>query len=160
MPYQAARPCRHVGCGALVRDGSGYCQAHQADRKAGRFADDRRGTASERGYGSAWKKLRDIVMRRDCGLCQTCKQAGRITVAVQVDHIVPKAEGGTDAEDNLQAICKACHTSKTAAEAAKGRAGGGRQISGTSCGSTGAGPKFFPAQVSSFFSGRAPWGSG
>lgn len=117
----AARPCKHPGCAGLVRDGSGYCQAHQGDRKTNRFADDRRASASERGYGHAWKLLRESVMRRDCGLCQPCRDRGQVTLAVQVDHIVPKAEGGTDDESNLQAICSDCHKSKTAREAQRAR---------------------------------------
>ncbi|WP_425610863.1 HNH endonuclease [Xanthomonas albilineans] len=35
-------------------------------------------------------------MQRDQGLCQPCKQSGRLTPAVAVDHIVPKSQGGTD----------------------------------------------------------------
>lgn len=121
MPTAAARPCRHVGCSALVRDGSGYCPAHLRDKHVNRFGDDRRGSASERGYGSAWTKLRHRIMQRDCGLCQPCRQAGRVSQAKQVDHIVPKSNGGTDSEDNLQAICTACHKAKTGREAARGR---------------------------------------
>lgn len=60
-------------------------------------------------------------MRRDQGLCQVCRQAGRVTPATQVDHVVPKAEGGTDDEGNLQAICPACHRAKTGREAGRGR---------------------------------------
>lgn len=120
----APRPCRHAGCHALVRDGSGYCPAHQADKKAGRFADPRRGSSSERGYGATWRKLRDHVMRRDCGLCQPCKEAGRVTAATHVDHIVPKCEGGGDDESNLRAICSACHKTKTASEAQRAKGGG------------------------------------
>lgn len=119
--WAAARPCRHPGCAALVRDGSGYCQAHQGDRKANRFADAQRGSASSRGYGAAWRRLRDAVMQRDGGLCQTCREQGRVTVAVQVDHIVPKTDDGTDDESNLQAICADCHKSKTAKEALRAR---------------------------------------
>ncbi|MCC7269314.1 MAG: HNH endonuclease [Rhodocyclaceae bacterium] len=121
MPNAAPRPCRHPGCGQLVRDGSGYCHAHQSDRRKNRFGDDRRGSASERGYGNAWAKLRSRIMQRDCGLCQPCLKAGRVTPARQVDHVISKAEGGTDDEDNLQAICMACHKAKTAREAAQGR---------------------------------------
>jgi len=33
-----------------------------------------------------------------------------------VDHIVPKSAGGTDAYDNLQALCYSCHNRKTLAE--------------------------------------------
>ena len=64
-------------------------------------------------------------MRRDCGLCQPCKEAGRVTAATHVDHIVPKCEGGGDDESNLRVICSACHKAKTASEA-QGAKGGGR----------------------------------
>lgn len=121
MPNLSARPCRHFGCNALVRDGSGYCAAHQADRRIGKFADERRGSRHDRGYGAEWEKTRKRILRRDKGLCQPCLQRGRPTPAKQVDHIMPKGEGGTDADDNLQAICIECHKKKTAAEAQRGR---------------------------------------
>lgn len=121
MPTAAPRPCRHAGCGVLVRDGSGYCVTHAADKLINRFGDDRRGTAASRGYGHKWVKLRALIMARDLGLCQPCRAAGRVTKATQVDHILAKASGGTDAEGNLQAICHACHRAKTGREAAKGR---------------------------------------
>lgn len=75
-----------------------------------------RESPSKRGYGYAWTKRRDAVMRRDAGLCQPCKRAGRLTAATEVDHIVGKAKGGTDADNNLQAICKTCHEEKTIRE--------------------------------------------
>jgi 5-methylcytosine-specific restriction protein A len=50
-------------------------------------------------------------------------QQGRISPAAQVDHITPVAEGGTDADSNLQAICKACHDLKTQAEAKRAQQG-------------------------------------
>lgn len=69
----------------------------------------------ERGYGTAWDRLREQVMQRDKRLCQPClRKSNRPTVATQVDHIVPKARGGTDDLSNLQAICGPCHTAKTA----------------------------------------------
>jgi 5-methylcytosine-specific restriction protein A len=119
----AARPCRRPGCGALVRDGSGYCMAHQADKRIGTFADPLRGSAASRGYGAAWAKRRESVMRRDRGLCQPCLLVGRVTPATQVDHILAKGEGGTDDQTNLQAIYTACHKAKTAAESRRGRKG-------------------------------------
>jgi len=73
----------------------------------------------KRGYGSAWDKIRLIVLKRDNGLCQCSKCQGgkiRVTPATEVDHIIPKAKGGTDALDNLQAINKECHKKKTARE--------------------------------------------
>jgi 5-methylcytosine-specific restriction protein A len=72
-----------------------------------------------RGYGAAWTKLRARILARDCHLCQTCAAAGRLSAATAVDHIVPKAHGGTDDPSNLAAICAPCHREKTAAEAAR-----------------------------------------
>lgn len=69
-----------------------------------------------RGYGAAWDKLRVFVLRRDKGLCQPCLKRGRTELATEVDHIIPKAKGGTDDEANCQAICRACHADKTTLE--------------------------------------------
>lgn len=123
MPIAAPRPCRHAGCGQLVRNGSGYCTPHQSDRKAAKFADERRGSRHERGYGSEWEKTRKRILSRDKGLCQPCLRNMRYRPAKQVDHIIPKAEGGIDDDDNLQAICVACHTEKTQQEAIRARHG-------------------------------------
>lgn len=70
----------------------------------------------ERGYGTAWDKLRKQVLVRDKHLCQPCRRIGRVTPATQVDHVKPKAKGGTDDMRNLQAICTPCHADKTAQE--------------------------------------------
>ena len=67
----------------------------------------------DRGYGSDWIKLRQVVLGRDDHLCQACLAKGRVTAANQVDHIVPKAKQGTDDLDNLQSLCKPCHDAKT-----------------------------------------------
>lgn len=81
-----------------------------------RFSDPNRGSRHERGYGTAWDKLRLVILERDCGLCQPCAALDRVTVGNIVDHKVPKAQGGSDDESNLQAICAACHKAKTQAE--------------------------------------------
>ena len=72
-----------------------------------------------RGYGSAWDRLRLVVLKRDNGLCQCNKCQGgkiRLTQANEVHHIVPKAKGGTDDLHNLQAINSECHKRETAKE--------------------------------------------
>jgi 5-methylcytosine-specific restriction protein A len=69
-----------------------------------------------RGYGSAWDKLRRVVIARDMGLCQPCLAKGRVTPGTEVDHVRPRAKGGTDDPDNLQCICGPCHVEKTAAD--------------------------------------------
>lgn len=68
-----------------------------------------------RGYGRAWDIKRAQILRRDNYLCQCkrCAADGRITPANEVDHIVPKAKGGTDDDDNLQAINHECHERKS-----------------------------------------------
>ena len=128
MPSAPARPCKHQGCCALVRDGSGYCAAHQRPR-SGSFADPERGSRHERGYGAEWDKRRLRILKRDNGLCQECLRNGRVTgvghkpYSAFCDHIVPKAEGGTDADENLQTLCRSCHTAKTDREKNRGRGG-------------------------------------
>ena len=97
------------------------------------WQDDRRGTRQERGYGTAWDKLRLVILKRDGYMCQCqdCKAKGRILPATEVDHIISKAEwrishgtlDGVDHPDNLQAINHQCHKAKTKQEfrAAYGR---------------------------------------
>ena len=77
------------------------------------------GSRHDRGYGSQWVKLRAMILQYDSHLCQPCKRAGRVTPATQVDHIIPKAQGGEDEADNLQSICDECHNAKTAQESAE-----------------------------------------
>lgn len=89
-----------------------------------------RGTRQQRGYGAAWDRLRQVILRRDLHLCQPCKEAGRATPATAVDHIKPKAKGGTDDGDNLQAICEDCHRIKSAAEGHEAKGNAPRQAIG------------------------------
>lgn len=126
MPARPSKPCAHPGCSVLVRDRSGRCDKHQV--APGSFGDRSRGSRHERGYGSAWDKLREQIMRRDSGLCQPCGRMGKVAAAHHVDHIVPKAQGGTDDEANLQAICRDCHRAKTQAEANAGKGRGGSNL--------------------------------
>src|SRR5262245_23908439 len=80
-----------------------------------------RGSRQARGYGAAWTRLRATVMRRDGYLCQPCRRVERLTPADEVDHVVPKAQGGSDDLTNLEAICTPCHKAKTQREANMGR---------------------------------------
>lgn len=68
----------------------------------------------ERGYGSSWDKLRKQVLTEE-PMCRSCfEEHGVVTAATQVDHITPKAKGGTDARSNLRPICADCHAKKSA----------------------------------------------
>lgn len=122
MPFKAKRPCPESGCPNLVSD-TRYCPAHTKNnvrQQTRRRFDQIRGTRQERGYGQAWQKLRLIILRRDpfCMIGVICDSdnVGNRAVSKEVDHIVPKSRGGTDAEENLQGACHACHSHKTATE--------------------------------------------
>jgi 5-methylcytosine-specific restriction protein A len=54
-------------------------------------------------------------------LCVVCARDGRVTAATIRDHLVPLAEGGTDAPTNIQALCQACSDAKTASESRRAR---------------------------------------
>lgn len=79
-----------------------------------------RGSRHQRGYGAAWDRIRKRILDRDEHLCQPCLKAERITVGTHVDHIVPKAQGGSDADENLQTICVECHRVKSSREGTGG----------------------------------------
>jgi len=85
------------------------------------------GSRHDRGYGTAWTKLRLSILKRDMYLCQACNRDGRLTpLGLQpydhaVDHIVAKSKGGDDEPSNLESLCRDCHDAKSLTEAAKGR---------------------------------------
>lgn len=87
--------------------------AHGSDRD--------RGTASQRGYGASWRKLRAWFLRRH-PLCAACEAKGRLTAATVVDHVLPRRFGGTDHPRNLQPLCATCHNAKTAREMGRKKA--------------------------------------
>lgn len=72
-------------------------------------------SSSSRGYGAKWQRLRERVLADALGLCASCARQGRTTAATCVDHVKPKAQGGTD-KDPLQALCDSCHDVKTQLE--------------------------------------------
>lgn len=122
MARRSLFPCRHRGCAALVRS-PGYCNKH-AGEAVGWKRDHLRGNRRQRGYGPEWDRLRLLILKRDRYLCQCdeCRRTGRVLPATEVDHRIPKAEGGTDDPGNLGAINVDCHKRKTAQESARARA--------------------------------------
>lgn len=117
MPRKAPTPCRHPGCAALVRDGSGYCRTHKAEchRDYGRA---RRAFDSEVGFyqSAMWRKTRAAFLMQH-PLCVRCAKEDKAVPAVVVDHIVPVKAGGARFDaTNLQPLCVSHHNAKTAAE--------------------------------------------
>lgn len=113
MPVSAPKPCNAPGCGVLVRDGSSRCPKHPRAQWAKNV------TATKRVTGRKLQTMRAALFTRS-PLCVMCEEKGRTTLATQRDHIVPLAEGGADADDNVQALCAACHELKSKAESARG----------------------------------------
>lgn len=118
------RPCRWQGCPAIVegRSGGGYCPEHRGMVQKQR--DSQR--TGQRHYNSVrWRKLRTLVLTGE-PLCRECAAAGAVVQATVVDHILPLAQGGTDAMSNLQPLCATCHNRKTMRESVSSSGSGGR----------------------------------
>ena len=111
MPHSAKKPCSYPNCHALVASGS-RCEQHQ-------HRVDNRESAAKRGYDYRWRRLRRMYLNRH-PVCSDIHgihaRRGEVAVATEVDHIMPLSQGGTNAWNNLQALCKSCHSIKTARE--------------------------------------------
>jgi len=116
MPAAIPRACRKLGCSRTTTDRSGYCEAHKGE---GWQQHQKGQSRHQRGYGSKWDILRAQILKRDKYICQQCLRDGRPAPATTVDHIKPKAHGGTDDESNLESLCWPCHKRKTAKERLK-----------------------------------------
>ena len=78
--------------------------------------------AGERARGVALKESeKRFIRERDHHTCRSCGREG----AVEVDHIVEVADGGTNLPSNLQILCASCHDEKTR-ESRKRRSAGVR----------------------------------
>jgi hypothetical protein len=55
------------------------------------------------------RKIREQACDR-CGYCRSLQKY--ILGALEIDHVIPKAKGGTDAEDNLWLACRLCNSYK------------------------------------------------
>lgn len=102
------KPCAYFRCGNVVPIGQRYCEQHQgADaRRWPKHTERYQESPADRGYGTAWRELRDRVLR-ERPVCAMCGLP-----ANHVHHIVPKVLGGTDAIENLVSLCAACHSTQ------------------------------------------------
>lgn len=106
MPTKPLKQCTYSGCSNLTYGGK--CEIHKqawVNR-----------TQVKRMTGRKLQEFNSIFLRNN-PICAVCKT----NASVQVDHIIPLAEGGLDTYDNKQAICLQCHTSKTKKESERGR---------------------------------------
>ncbi|HBO3174916.1 TPA: HNH endonuclease [Pseudomonas aeruginosa] len=73
--------------------------------------------STQRGYGYRWQQARARFLAKH-PLCRLCSDAGKVVEATEVDHIIPH-RGDMELfwqESNWMALCKVCHSKKTAAE--------------------------------------------
>lgn len=52
------------------------------------------------------------VLQRDSYRCRLCGASADDGARLEVDHIIPRASGGTNAMDNLWTLCKECNMGK------------------------------------------------
>ncbi|MDP3909706.1 MAG: HNH endonuclease signature motif containing protein [Gemmatimonadales bacterium] len=113
MPNRSPHPCAQPRCPNTITSG-GRCDVHRR-REPDTRTDTR--TITARGYGADWRRVRAVVILEEptCRLCRAMTPR-RVTRTTDVDHIVPKAQGGTDERSNLQGLCHSHHSAKTVRE--------------------------------------------
>lgn len=94
------------GCGRVV---SGRCDTCLPDRRA--EADRLRGSSTERGYGSHWRRVIRPAFLRENPLCVLCGALAEVP-----DHwpetrasLVARGADEIDAAFRLRALCLSCH---------------------------------------------------
>jgi 5-methylcytosine-specific restriction protein A len=105
--------CAAPGCGAIVE--RGRCDAHKRERW--KRYEEVRPERDRAFYNSpAWRAARRAVILAE-PVCRDCRDAGRVTVAVQVDHIQRWQDGGAPLDPaNLRPLCLSCHSRRTLAD--------------------------------------------
>jgi 5-methylcytosine-specific restriction protein A len=113
MPSRSAYACSAPQCPGLVRAGvCSVCGPVRAQRSS--HYDRERGSSAARGYGGRWQSVRRMFLRSS-PVCVDCKAQGAVTAATEAHHVIARRNGGSDEESNLLALCKACHSRRTAA---------------------------------------------
>jgi 5-methylcytosine-specific restriction protein A len=86
---------------------------------------ERRGTVTEQGYGSRWRKAKTTYLSRPENRACRIRGPRCTTLATMVDHRVAWQSGRTDDErqrlfwdvhGNWRPACRVCHSEKTLAE--------------------------------------------
>jgi 5-methylcytosine-specific restriction protein A len=118
MPVSPPRPCRRVGCKALIKVGA-YCVEH---KKAEHKRIDRdRASSTQRGYGHHWRTRVRVFALANEPLCRHCAERDVIRLATDVDHI--DGNSRNNAAENLRPLCHSCHSARTARDQGFGRKG-------------------------------------
>ena len=60
----------------------------------------------------SWASRRFRILQRDNFRCQYCGRTAQDDIKLEVDHITPLCQGGTDTDNNLITACLPCNRSK------------------------------------------------
>lgn len=85
-------------------------KAQNAERMKGNTYGFQKGHRPVNWKGSLKYQNKQVLLRDDY-TCQTCGM--RDEEIMEVDHIIEKALGGADTQENLQTLCPNCHARKT-----------------------------------------------
>lgn len=118
------RQCNHAGCRVLVDFDTKYCSKHQIQRNKEEYK-QRRYLATDSKYRAfyktrAWRKLSRKILGNN-PICVSCYEKGVIRPAQIADHRIELKDDWYRRldENNIQAMCYACHNRKTREEKAK-----------------------------------------
>jgi len=106
MPYKPKKPCAFAGCPNLTNDR--FCEQHKQSENR-RYNKYQRDPQSSKRYGGRWKEI-SKAYRQAHPLCELCLLDNRLTAAVLVHHKCKLTAGGTNDYDNLQSLCRECHS--------------------------------------------------
>lgn len=109
MPWKPKTICSYPGCNELCHDR--YCAKHK------KLVAREQNKSNSKIYTYQWRRTSKAFLKEH-PLCVHCEKEGRLTPATEVDHIIPH-NGDMKLfwdRSNWQALCKKCHSVKTAAE--------------------------------------------
>lgn len=106
---RAAKPCGTPGCPEVVSEGS-RCPAHVIKRP------HTWDWAQKAPKPKHWNKISGRIRRRDKHRCVICGHRG-----VTVDHLLPRAWGGTEKHSNLRVLCNRHAADKLSDESRLGK---------------------------------------
>jgi len=101
---RALHECNRPGCHNLCS--TPYCEEHTRPPQP---RQDRRPSASKRGYDTLWKKRRDMFLARsENAMCRRCTERGIHGVPSEMVHHRDGNPRNND-ESNWEPLCRECH---------------------------------------------------
>ena len=106
MPRKPKRPCSYPSCPNLTE--GRFCDEHQRLENKN-YEKYKRDPDTKKRYNKQWRVIRNRYLKVK-PMCEECLRKNKYTVATEVHHIKPLADGGTHDSNNLMGLCKSCHS--------------------------------------------------